>query len=221
MGKGALRAVVAGAVVAALVVLVADPVGAVDRAKVRKPGPRRVLLMGDSITYNYEFAAEQLLAAKGYQVIKMGIASTSLLDEGICNGLFARQLMFYVDPDVVVMEYNGNYKARAGVAACRPEKPYGSDAWLRRWTTAAKVNRRQLIRRGARFLFIEAPSVKFSPKREVVPQINARYRGVGATIDAWTAFGGATFDQSLRYDDQHLNAAGAQRMANLVAAAVG
>jgi lysophospholipase L1-like esterase len=71
-------------------------------------------------------------------------------------------------------------------------------------------------------LFVELPSVNFSPKREVVPQLNAIYRGLGSpTIDAWTEFGGATFDQSLRKDGQHLNQAGAKMMAELVTHAVG
>jgi lysophospholipase L1-like esterase len=62
----------------------------------------------------------------------------------------------------------------------------------------------------------------------VVPQINAIYVRVAATnpaqastIDAWTAFGGSTFDQSLHSDVEHLSPTGAQLLANLVVAAVG
>jgi lysophospholipase L1-like esterase len=227
MDRSVVRPVVAGLVVLATVTVLAMPAGAADRSKVRRPGPLRVLLIGDSITYNYEFAAEAQFAAKGYQTVKMGIASSSLLDSGICNGAFARNLLAFVDPDFVVYENNGNYANRPNVPPCKT-LVYGSEAFFRRWKNAAATNQRTLMRKGARFLWIQAPSVNFAPKRAAVPRINAIYRELAATkptqvtaIDAWTAFGGATFDQTLRYDNQHLNQAGAQRLASLVVAAVG
>ena len=65
-------------------------------------------------------------------------------------------------------------------------------------------------------------------KSNVIQPLNAIYSQVAAskptlagTIDAWTAFGGAAFDQSLHKDDQHLNEAGAALMTNLVVHAVG
>jgi lysophospholipase L1-like esterase len=226
MGTRTVRiATVATVLVLGLVLGLATPAHAAkSRAQVRRPGPPRVLLIGDSITNNYEQEAVTLLSARGYQVIPFGIFGTGLLDANNCKGHFARDVMRYVDPDVVVVEYIGNYGGRVefGVAPCEPMKPYGSKAWLRRWGNAAKNNYRAYGRRGARVFFVQVPSVNFSPKREVVPQINAIYRGLGGpTIDAWTAFGGAPFDQSLRKDGQHLNQAGAEKMAALVAQAVG
>ena len=65
-------------------------------------------------------------------------------------------------------------------------------------------------------------------KSHVIQPLNAIYSQVAAskpthtgTIDAWTAFGGKVFDQSLHKDDQHLNDAGTALMANLVVNAVG
>jgi lysophospholipase L1-like esterase len=232
-----MKRALVGAVLAMLVVgLVAGPAGATSvskaRAKKRRPGPFRVLLVGDSITVNYEYAVEALLAPKGFQVIKAGIASSSLLDSGQCGGGVARGLVAYVDPDFVIAEYNGNYKnlEADGIRACKPEKAYGSTAWLRRWRNAALNNERAYGRRKAKFFWVLAPSIAsfFQPKASVLPKINAIYRKLAtdapnkaSAIDAWTAFGGATFDQSLRYDVQHLNAAGAAKIAPLVQTAIG
>lgn len=212
------RAVAAGLI--ALGVVVSAPVaGAASRADTRTPGPERVLLVGDSITINYQDVAAAELGARGYQVIRAGIAGASLLDADICNGAYAKDLLKMVDPDVVVFENNGNYANRRGVPVCRPTE-YGTDVWLRRWRNAAALNQRVLKRRGARFIWVEAPSVKMQPKAAVVPKLNSIYENLGDTADAWTEFGGETFDPSLRYDGQHLNESGAELMTNVVVDAV-
>jgi lysophospholipase L1-like esterase len=219
-----MRRAAAGAfVVVVAVMCLAAPAGAVPgpRSEIRKPGPLRVLLTGDSITVTYQDRTAQLLEARGYQVIKAGIGGASLLDQGICGVGYANALVAYVDPDVVIIQYSGNYGTRRDVPKCKPEKTFGSPAWLRRWASAAGVNQRRLARRGARVLWVETPSVDYSPKREIVPKLNAIYRTTGETIDVWTAFGGDWFDPSLRYDVQHLNGRGAQKVAELVNDAVG
>jgi hypothetical protein len=221
-GSGVIVALLTAS--AALVGTVAPaPAGATTMAPDRQPGPLRVLLVGDSMTFNYEAAAKPLLAAEGYQVTLMGIAGSSLLDHGVCDGVFAKGLLKSYRPDIVVYEANGNYANRvnAGVPVCQPAKPYGSAAWLRRWRNSAALSQRILTRRGAAFLWIEPPSVNSEPKADVLPELNAIYRGLGPTVDAWTAFGGPTFDQSLRYDDQHLNQQGAAKLAHLVVTAIG
>jgi hypothetical protein len=215
---GMKRAVAAGLI--ALGVVVAAPVaGAASREVTRQPGPDRVLLVGDSITVNYQDVAAAELGARGYQVIRAGIVGASLLDADICGGAYAKDLLKMVDPDVVVFENNGNYAARRGVAVCRPTV-YGSDVWLRRWRNAAALNQRILKRRGARFIWVQAPSVKMEPKAAVVPKLNSIYEKLGDTADAWTEFGGETFDPSLRYDGQHLNESGAELMTDVVVDAV-
>jgi hypothetical protein len=214
------RAVVA--VVAGLVALAAfaSPAGAAvdpaDRAEFRKPGPLRVVLVGDSITYNYQFEAKRLLEARGYVVYPVAIGGLSLLDQTICNAAWAREVRKLADPDFVVFEVNGNYNSVRALGACKPMKPYGSQPWLRRWRNAAINNQRQFTRRGAEMFWLEVPTVNFSPKREVIPMLNTIYRDVGETIDAWTPFGEDVFESSLHSDDQHLNDAGADLMAELV-----
>jgi hypothetical protein len=215
---GMKRAVAAGLI--ALGVVVSAPVaGAASRAETRQPGPQRVLLVGDSITVNYQDVAAAELGARGYQVIPAGIAGISLLDTDICGGAYARNLLKMVDPDVVVFENNGNYAVRRGVGVCRPTE-YGTDVWLRRWKNAAAINQRVLKRKGARFIWVQAPSVRMQPKAAVVPKLNAIYDKLGDTADAWTEFGGETFDSSLRYDGQHLNESGAELMTDVVVDAV-
>ncbi len=213
-----MRRLVAGLVIVVFVLTTAGVAGAADRAEVRRPGPLRVLLVGDSITVNYQEAVAALLEPKGYEVIRHGIPGTGLLDANICRGQYALSLLKYVDPDVVVYENNGNYGL---YAPCQEYIEYGSVSFYRRWRKVASVTQRHLTRWGARFLWVEAPSVNFDPKREAVPRLNAIYRSIGVTVDAWSSFGEATWDQSLRYDVQHLNAAGAQRVAGLVVQAVG
>jgi lysophospholipase L1-like esterase len=105
-------------------------------------------------------------------------------------------------------------------AACKPYE-YGSARFLKAWTRAAKKTQRMLSVHRARFFWVLAPSLRDTPKVPMVPKINAIYRSLGPSIDAWTAFGGASFDQSLRFDNEHLNEAGAQRISDLVVHSVG
>jgi lysophospholipase L1-like esterase len=207
------------------IALFASTAGAATREQLRKPGPRRVLLIGDSITVNYQDATAALLDARGFLTIKAGVGASSLLDENRCKGALVRQMVAFVDPDVVVLQGSGNYaNLTPGVGVCRPQVTYGSPAFFKLWTRASKVTQRRALRRKAQVLWVINPTVAFEPKRRAIPQINTIYRQVAGTkaglIDAWTAFGGPVFDQSLRYDVQHLNAAGARRMAELIDAAI-
>lgn len=192
--------------------------------KHRRPGPVRVLLVGDSITVNYQRTVAAKLASKGYQVIPAGVAESSILDTGVCDGAYARSLLEYADPDVVVFENNGNYGLQPGLAPCAPRVTLGSKAFYRQWTEAARRNQKTLTSRHARFLWVLSPSVGTAPKRPMIPKLNAIYRHLAAKgiglVDAWSAFGGIRFDPRLRYDQQHLNAAGAERIADYIELAI-
>jgi lysophospholipase L1-like esterase len=192
--------------------------------KHRKPGPVRLLLVGDSITVNYQGVAASLLARKGYQVTQAGYPRSGLLDADLCDGRHARELLAYADPDVVVFEANGNYALAGGPVPCPPVVAPGSTEWYRRWKAAARLNQNILTSNGAKFLWVLNPSVSSEPKRSRLPRINAIYRRLAGKrarlVDAWRNFGGTTFDQRLRYDDQHLNAAGAKRLSFLIVLAV-
>jgi hypothetical protein len=210
--------------IVALGIALAPPAGAsidpADRAEARRPGPLRVVLVGDSITYNYQDEAAALLRPRGYQVFEIGVPGIGLLDRDFCNASWARLVRKMADPDIVVFESNGNYGVLPQFPACNPRKEYGSKPWLRRWRNAAINNQRQFTRRGAQMLWVEVPTVNFSPKREVVPMLNSIYREVGPTIDTWTPFGSEVFDPTFHYDDQHLNQEGADLMAEVVVEAI-
>ena len=122
------RAVAAGLI--ALGVVVSAPVaGAASRADTRTAGPERVLLVGDSITINYQDVAAAELGARGYQVIRAGIAGASLLDADICGGAYAKDLLKMVDPDVVVFENNGNSPERVDHLHMFAENPVCAQLW--------------------------------------------------------------------------------------------
>jgi lysophospholipase L1-like esterase len=201
----------------------------VDAAARRKPGPLRVLLIGDSITGNYGPSAALRLRLKGYQVTIASTAGSGLLDENHCRAGYARAQRKLAKPDIVVMQSAGNYKVleRFGVASCPPDVKYGTPEFYARWEKAARKNQKVLSRRGTRFLWILNPVVapNIDPGRKIIPRLNEIYRRLAppnGVADAYTAFGGATYDPSLRQPDGlHLNAAGASLMADVVVRAIG
>ena len=166
MARSKRAGAIAGLAMLVLAVGLADTAHAVNRERVRRPGPPRVLLMGDSITASYQDETETLLARRGYQVIKAGRGGTGLLDADHCTGQWQR------------------------------------------------------------FVAVLVPAVRYASYTHRVPRLNDAYRRVGGTktgfVDAWTDFGGAVNNPSLHAADQlHLNQAGQDRMAALVANAVG
>jgi lysophospholipase L1-like esterase len=188
-----------------------------------------VLLVGDSITRDYSEVATPLLESKGYQVIYAGVPGRSILDSNECTGIGARLYLQLFDPDVVVMQYTGNYGllASGGIKPCEPVVQLATKPFFRQWKKAARINQAILTKRKARFLWILNPVVapQYDPTRTLVPGINDIYRKISkkkaGPIDAWTAFGGSVLNQSLHTDGLHLSASGKQRMANLVVGAVG
>ncbi len=192
--------------------------------KHRKPGPVRVILVGDSLTTSYQDATAKKLATQGYQVTRAGVPRSSILDTGVCDGTAARTLLNTVDPDVVVFENNGSYGLRPGVKPCAPRVRPGSKAFYRQWTSAALRNQKILTSRQAKFLWVLNPSVSHEPRRSMIPKINSIYRRLAGKrnglVDGWGAFGGSRFDARLHADDQQLSAAGAERMADYIVLAV-
>jgi lysophospholipase L1-like esterase len=70
------------------------------------------------------------------------------------------------------------------------------------------------------------PQTNLPSGPSVMPTLNDLYREVGGRktgfVDAWSAFGGSTYNAALHVaDGLHLNAAGRQKLADLVVAAVG
>jgi lysophospholipase L1-like esterase len=217
------RFVVGALLVALVLVAVVEPAGATKRERIRRPGPRRVLLVGDSITANYQDEAAAALRAKGYEVFTEGVYYTGLLDANQCHGDQARAQLGRDDPDIVIFENVGNY---AGAPKCSPAVDYGSEAFYRRWRTSARLSQRILLTARARFFWIVAPTVTYEARRLVVPKVNAIYRQIAGNraqlIDAWTAFGGSTYNAGYHQaDGLHLNQSGQNRLAALVVSAIG
>jgi lysophospholipase L1-like esterase len=208
-----------------ITVLVLAPLvgGAVAGAETDTSGPPRVLLVGDSITANYQEAAVAQLRAKGYDATGVGVRNTGLLDQGICDGGYAATMRRRFDPDVVVLEYTGNY---GFIPAC-VKKTYGSKPFFNHWRGAAQRNAARYSRNGARIVWVlpPMPSSRWVHTM-VVPQIDELSRALAgkrgeAVADAWTAFGGPSYNPSLHTDGLHLNDAGVATMANLVVQTVG
>ena len=215
-----IRGTVVGLVSLAVVAVCALPAGAATRT----PGPRRVLLVGDSITVSYQDEAAAMLRAKGYQVRLAGFPGRSLLDVNMCKASEAHYWSSSFDPDVVVYQAIGTYGllTGGGIPPCLPSVTPGSVPFFRKWKSAANLNQRAFTAR-ARFLWILNPQT--APAKNTAA-LNTIYRdvaqGKAGLIDGWTAFGGATFDPQWRiWDGVHLNQAGQTRLANLVVAAIG
>jgi lysophospholipase L1-like esterase len=223
------RGIAIGVLIVAIA-LVAEPLDAATPTRPkRRPGPLRVLLVGDSVTRDYATVAIPQLQAKGYQIIYAGVPGRSLLDDNQCTGIGANRYLALFDPDVVVMQYTGNYGllTAAGIKPCQPLVELATKPFFKQWKRAAKANQRILTRKKARFLWILNPVVHpaFDPTRTLVPGINDIYRKIAGKraglIDVWSAFGGNTLDLSLHTDGLHLSATGKQRMSDLVVRAVG
>lgn len=201
-------------------------------AKVRKPhtGPIRVLLIGDSITVSYQARVAELLGA-GYAVTGGGVGGTGLLDLGICDGARAKALLKQVDADIAVVEYTGNYGAvsyapgyqGSAAATCLPGETWGSKQWHKRWKASATKMRNKLASKGGRVMFVLVPTTTRAGFAPLISTLDANYRKVARAdvVDAWTAFGGSTFDASLHTSDGlHLSPAGVERMAQTIVAKV-
>ena len=199
-----------------LVLTVAD----YDRP-VRVPGPARVALYGDSITAQYSATAVSVLQAQGYDVRARGLSATGLLDATECQGQRASAIVSQDDPDIVILEHIGNY---AAYPPCNPNLVYESEAFYAEWQRAAQRVTDTFRSRGADVVWMLSPPVRPGSAREPsLLRINDIYRtialgtpGVGV-VDAFNAFGGKTFDPTLRHaDGVHLNASGITAMASLV-----
>ena len=229
-GMGAAKRLVMATLVSmlALATISGPSVVGAAKQKVRTPGPPRVLLVGDSLTGNYGPVAASQLRLRGYQVTISSLRGSGLLDANKCHGRYAKQLLKTVEPDIVVYQNKGNYNllTSLGVLPCRPLLSYGTPDFYVRWERAARQTQKILTKYGARFIWVLNPSVRsdIDASGQIVPHLNRIYSKIAppeGLVDAWTSFGGATYDPALHQaDGLHLNAAGSQLMANLVVAAV-
>jgi lysophospholipase L1-like esterase len=158
-----------------------------------------------------------VLSAKGYTVAVSGVNGAGLLDGNVCDGSFARAVKARYHPDVVVIEWTGN-DLNGGCTVA----PYGSKNWLKAWRrSAAKMQRSFGGKTHVHWMLVpgSGPGV---PQHAVIPFLNLISTSLHSpTIDVWAAFGGGVFDPSLRQPDGlHLSTAGAELMAQTVAASL-
>jgi hypothetical protein len=215
---GGMRAALGGLIVIAVAVVPAIPAGAApDRDDVRRPGPPRVLLVGDSLTLGYADEATAALRANGYEVLTVAVGMTGLLDRSWCRAQVAKMLAPW-DADTVVYENTGNYMGQH----CSPTTKLGTNGFYNQWRRSAKRTQRNLTRNGARFLWMLNPATQHAGYDTVVPKLNGIYEGLGTeTVDAWDAFGSWTYNPDLHdAGGLHLSQEGQEVMADEVVDAV-
>ncbi|GEM_PF-4308999 len=190
----------------------------------RKTGATRVKLIGDSITQQYQAYAAPALTNSGYNVSLNFFGGTGLLDNWACDGTAFQNMVTNDDPDIVVIEYVGNYQL---APSCQPGLTEPSPEFYNAWRAKAVQDTNNLLANGARVYWMLAPGMLNDPQKSFVFGINQIYSNIAAstpgvgTVDEYTPFGGGTWDQSLRSTDGvHLNDAGSQLMSQGVVNAV-
>ncbi len=218
---GRIRTVMAGAITCMCVAALWPNAvaGAADSAE-PEPAPLHVLLVGDSITMSYQDEAAAVLRARGYQVTVDALGGSGLRDLFACHGRRPKALR-RLDADVVVYQSIGVYGMRPRCSATLR----GTPRFFRQWENEAAMAQRILTRNGARFLWILNPQTE---PPWAVDRFNAIYQTTAGAdddtelIDAWSPFGGATYNPALHDPDGiHLNQAGQSLLARLVVDAVG
>jgi lysophospholipase L1-like esterase len=204
------------AITLATVIAVAFGVAPAHAAKARPPGPVRVLLMGDSLTVSYQDEAALALRAKGYQVTGAGLGGTGLLDADHCRAARAKVLA-KGRPDVVVIEYVGNYLANGHLPCAGPVYAPRSAEFYKAWKVEARRAARVFAVKGARVVWVEAPLAIRLGYNLTIPAVNAIYRSLGPTLNAAWPYSDATHVA----DGLHLSQAGQDRLAAQVVAVVG
>jgi hypothetical protein len=181
----------------------------------RRSGATRVLIVGDSLTYQSGLPGKAMFAAAGYDAFIDGVAGSGLLDADRADGTWLDPLVALLDPDIVVIEFVGNYRAETAVD---PSVERGSPAFLTQWQAAAQRLVRHAAVRGAAVDWVLSPPMLTITPFAFEPFLNAGYRaliGVGL-IDAFTPFGGPGFDADYRgWDSVHLNDRGSALLSML------
>ncbi len=215
--------VAAIALVALVGVVVVDdrPVGGdpvLSSRPERRPGPTRVLLVGDSIGDQYAMEAQDALADRGVEVSMWAVWGKGLLDADLRDGSWFASLVADVDPDVVVLENVGNYNSPefGDPVADSPE-------FYAAWDDAVRRDVAIFGSAGATVVVVKGPKSAAEPFASRTPVINALYDQVPGVVlvDGWAALGGEVFDPDLHWaDGVHLTEAGAARLADAVVATI-
>lgn len=191
----------------------------------RLPGPTRILFMGDSITGNVlvDGNGQGLFERHGFEVQRSATPGFGLLDDpqhGYRDEMALRVAGF--DPDVVVLEFIGNYHAFGdpGLAGVEIDTP----AFYAAWQAEAESVTRRAVARGAQVFWVLGPAVGIAASwRDRVHVIAKGYQDIGAAlcdthyVDAFQAIGDPWVSSPLRTPDGvHLTAEGGAALAGVI-----
>ncbi len=137
--------------VAALVVI-AITVAAVVVVVTRQ---RRVLCIGDSLTLQSAPALKADLGSKGFTSQVAAIGGSGLLDTKVSWDTIAHEQVSNYNPDVVVVEFIGNY----GIFGSRPGIADKTPAYYAAWEAAAQQLEDILTSRRAQVYWVMGPPV--------------------------------------------------------------
>ena len=201
--------------------------------------PKTVLCIGDSLTSGAALVLTDQLQARGFYPVVHAIPGSGLLDTKVNWSDQARQLVGQFDPDVVIVEFIGDY----GLLGERPGVAPNSQKFFTQWASAAQRLEDILASRGAQVYWVLGPPVAQPVGERELSELDYIYQALHApntrtgrplTIDAVRPFSapGTGFSEFLpdaqghpvqirTPDGTHLTMAGdllfAQTMANAVA----
>jgi hypothetical protein len=200
--------------------------------------PKRVLCIGDSLMSGAALDVTGQLQMKGFDPKVHAIPGSGLLDTKINWLDQARQLVTQFDPDVVVVEFIGDY----GLLGERPGVAPNSPQFFDQWAAATRQLESALTSRGAQVYWVLGPPVAQAVGEHELVDLDYIYQALRAsntatrralTIDAVQPFsashGGYSeylpdpqghLVQIRTPDGTHMTEAGDLLFANTVASAV-
>jgi hypothetical protein len=203
-----------------------------------RSGGKKVLAVGDSLTFQSSTPLHDDLGQHGLDVSVMAIGGSGLLDTKTNWPDRLRQAVASIDPDEVVVEFIGNY----GLFGPRPGVADGSPQFYQQWAEEAQRLEDILTSRHAVVYWVVGPPVRSPSGNEKVVNLSHVYENLHApgllssnppTIDAfapfsdsrggYTDYGPATNGQIMRLrtpDGVHFTVAGTQLFARTISDAV-
>ena len=200
--------------------------------------PKTVLCVGDSLTSGAAQALNDQLQAKGFDPVLHAIPGSGLLDTKVNWADQARQLVAQFNPDVVVVEFIGDY----GLLGERPGVAINSPPFFAQWGSAAQQLEDIFTSGGAQVYWVLGPPVAQPVGEHELVSLDYIYQVLRApnttsgrplTIDAVRPFSapGAGYSEFLpgpnglpvqirTPDGTHLTVAGNSLFAHTVATAV-
>jgi hypothetical protein len=116
---------------------------------------KRVLCIGDSLTSGAAQAVISQFQAKGFDPEIHAIPGSGLLDTKVNWAEQARQLVAQFDPDVVIVEFIGDY----GLLGERPGVAPNSSQFFDQWASASQQLENDLTAHGAQVYWVLGPPV--------------------------------------------------------------